>query len=113
MDISPAMAGAFFTFAVGLIAMLRPQATGKFVGIEPDNINGRVQLRTIGGFFIVLGMALIIANNSIAYRVIGASWTGSALVRITTSILEKQITGLTVIIFGGELLIATLFFIAT
>ena len=111
MDITPGMVGAFFAFSVGLLILLRPQAFGKFTDNEPTGSAGRAQLRALGGFFLVLGVAAIIVNTTMIYRVLGAGWAGAAIGRLTSSILDKEVTGLTAVIAGGELFAAVLFFI--
>lgn len=112
MSMAPNMIAAMVMTFLGIIALLRPQAVGEFVGLDPIGNDGRAELRSkMGGFFIALGITALVVNDPYVYMLLGIGWAGSVMARIFSALADKAFGWRTIAGIGVELIIALMFFI--
>ncbi|MFY9212622.1 MAG: DUF4345 family protein [Aestuariivita sp.] len=97
-----------FTIAFGLFGFLAPRYTASALDLEPTKSTmGLSEMRaSVGGLFVIAGLAALWLNDPMAYVMIGFAFTGAALGRVLSLIFDAPPVG-KVILFGGiELAIA-------
>jgi hypothetical protein len=105
---------ALLTVGFGLFGFLAPRYTAAALDLAPTTSTmGLSEMRaSVGGLFVVAGLASIWLNEPLGYAMIGFAFVGAALGRIVSLILDKPpVTK--VLIFGGiEAALATWFLAA-
>ena len=90
------------TVGFGLFGFLAPRYTASALDLEPGKSTmGLSEMRaSVGGLFVVLGLAAIWAAEPMLYAAIGFAFAGAALGRIVSLLLDKPPLG-KVFLFGG------------
>lgn len=106
------IAAAVLTIGFGLFGFLAPAWTAASLDLAPTNSTmGLSELRaSVGGLFVVTGIAVIWLNTPMAYAMLGVVYAGAALGRFVSVILDHPplIKAMT---FGGIELILALWLI--
>ncbi len=105
---------ALLTIAFGLFGFLAPRYTANALDLEPTKSTmGLSEMRaSVGGLFVVAGLAAIWLNAPLGYAMIGFAFTGAALGRVLSLIFDKPPVR-KVLVFGGiEAVLATWFLAA-
>jgi len=80
--------GALVTTMLGGLGLLRPVATGRWLGLEPTGRFGRSELRArYGGLFFALGAFALATRDEVAFTLVGAAWLGAAGARVGDALL--------------------------
>lgn len=106
--------GAILTIGFGLFGFLAPRYTAAVLDLEPTTSTmGLSELRaSVGGLFVMAGLAAIWLGDPLAYAMIGFAFAGAALGRLLSLIFDKPPV-IKVLIFGGiEAALAAWFLIA-
>ena len=83
--------GCILTALVGVYAMFNPKSTVSFTGLAPEGNRGITEIRVVFGvFFIVLGLFPIIANNLIAYQMLGFGYFFVGITRTISIFIDKS-----------------------
>ncbi|SMO42917.1 DUF4345 family protein [Ruegeria faecimaris] len=105
-------AAAVLTIGFGLFGFLAPAWTAASLDLAPTNSTmGLSEMRaSVGGLFVVTGIAVIWLNTPMAYAMLGVVYAGAALGRFVSVILDHPplIKAMT---FGGIELILALWLI--
>lgn len=93
---------ALLTIAFGLFGFLAPRYTAAALDLEPTNSTmGLSEMRaSVGGLFVVAGMAAIWLGQPLGYAMIGFAFVGAASGRALSLVLDKPPVR-KVLIFGG------------
>ncbi|MBJ6370741.1 DUF4345 family protein [Sedimentitalea arenosa] len=93
---------ALLTIGFGLFGFLAPAYTASALDLAPTNSTmGFSEMRaSVGGLFVVAGLAAIWLGTPTAYAMLGFAFAGAALGR-TLSLLLDHPPVLKVLIFGG------------
>lgn len=93
---------ALLTIAFGLFGFFAPRYTAAALDLEPTNSTmGLSEMRaSVGGLFVVAGMAAIWLGQPLGYAMIGFAFVGAALGRALSLVLDKPPVR-KVLIFGG------------
>jgi len=84
-------AGAFATFALGVLGVVRPLAAAKWVGIEPIGTLGVSEVRaTYGGLFTALGLCALVSQSPLVFTVVGLGWAGIAAGRLVSVWVDRS-----------------------
>jgi hypothetical protein len=83
---------AIGTIATGLISLIWPRSVTGFIGLEPTGPRGVTEIRAVlGAFFIGMGAAPLILNETAAYKTLGISYLLVAVVRTASMIIDKSV----------------------
>ena len=99
------------TIAFGLFGFLAPRYTASALDLKPtQSTMGLSEMRaSVGGLFVVAGLAALWLDEPLAYVMIGFAFLGAALGRVLSLILDRPPVR-KVILFGGiELVLALVF----
>ncbi|WP_050927749.1 DUF4345 family protein [Aestuariivita boseongensis] len=90
------------TIAFGLFGFLAPRYTAGALDLEPKGSTmGLSEMRaSVGGLFVVSGLAALWLDQPLAYAMIGFAFVGAALGRVLSLIFDKPPVG-KVLLFGG------------
>ena len=104
---------ALLTIAFGLFGFVAPRYTASALDLAPtDSTMGLSEMRaSVGGLFVVAGVAAIWINAPLAYAMIGFAFAGAALGRGLSLAFDKPPVA-KVIVFGGIEAALALWFIA-
>lgn len=93
---------AGLTIAFGLFGFLAPRYTASALDLKPTNSTmGLSEMRaSVGGLFVVAGLAAIWLAEPLAYAMIGFAFTGAALGRVVSMVFDNPPRG-KVLVFGG------------
>lgn len=93
---------ALLTVAFGLFGFVAPRYTASALDLQPtESTMGLSEMRaSVGGLFVVLGLAAIWLNDPMGYAMIGFAFTGAALGRVLSLILDKPPL-IKILVFGG------------
>jgi hypothetical protein len=93
---------ALLTIGFGLFGFLAPRYTASALDLEPTKSTmGLSEMRaSVGGLFVVMGMAALWLDHPTAYTMIGFAFVGAALGRVVSLIFDKPPL-VKVVIFGG------------
>ncbi len=82
---------ALATIAFGVFGFLAPRFTAKVLDLEPTTSTmGLSELRaSVGGGFVVLGLACIWLNDPMAYFILGITYVGLTLGRGVSIVIDK------------------------
>ncbi|MDJ0787576.1 MAG: DUF4345 family protein [Myxococcota bacterium] len=101
MELGPLLhnLGALATLGLGINGMLRPRATSRFVHMTPDGRMGLSEIRaTYGGLFAAMGAFALLAQDEVAFSLLGAAWVGAAVGRVFSIVVDDAREPLN---FGG------------
>lgn len=99
---------ALLTIGFGLFGFLAPAWTAASLDLAPTNSTmGLSEMRaSVGGLFVVTGLVAIWLNTPMAYVMLGVVYSGAALGRFVSVVLDNPPL-LKALTFGGiELLLA-------
>lgn len=104
---------AVLTIAFGLFGFVAPRYTASALDLAPTNSTmGLSEMRaSVGGLFVVAGLAAIWINQPLAYAMIGFAFVGAALGRCLSLLFDKPPVK-KVLIFGGIEAILAVWFLA-
>ncbi|MEO1733494.1 MAG: DUF4345 family protein [Pseudomonadota bacterium] len=93
---------ALLTIGFGLFGFLAPQYTAAALDLAPtDSTMGYSEMRaSVGGLFVVAGVAVIWLGLPAAYAMLGFVYTGAAVGRFLSLALDKPPV-VKVAVFGG------------
>ncbi len=93
---------AALTVAFGLFGFLAPRYTASALDLAPTTSTmGLSEMRaSVGGLFVVAGIAAVWLNEPLGYAMIGFAFVGAALGRIVSLVFDKPPLR-KVVIFGG------------
>ena len=95
-------AAALLTVAFGLFGFLAPRYTASALDLEPTaSTMGLSEMRaSVGGLFVVAGLAAIWLSEPLAYAMIGFAFAGAALGRVLSLVFDAPPLR-KVLVFGG------------
>lgn len=102
MEDTITLIASLLTIAFGLFGFLAPRYTASALDLEPTaSTMGLSEMRaSVGGLFVVAGIAAIWLDQPLGYAMIGFAFAGAALGRIVSLILDNPpVTK--VLVFGG------------
>ncbi|WP_209503995.1 MULTISPECIES: DUF4345 family protein [unclassified Ruegeria] len=104
---------ALLTIGFGLFGFLAPAHTANALDLAPTNSTmGLSELRaSVGGLFVVSGIAVIWLNSPMAYTMLGIAYAGAALGRFLSLALDNP-PFLKAATFGGIELVLAIWLIA-
>ena len=93
---------ALLTIGFGLFGFLAPRYTASALDLEPTKTTmGLSEMRaSVGGLFVVMGLAALWSGHPMAYAMIGFAFTGAVLGRVVSLIFDKPPVA-KVLVFGG------------
>ena len=93
---------ALLTIGFGLFGFLAPRYTATALDLEPTKSTmGLSEMRaSVGGLFVVAGIAAIWLDQPLAYAMIGFAFAGAALGRVVSLVFDKPPVK-KVLVFGG------------
>ena len=93
---------ALLTIGFGLFGFLAPRYTASALDLETTKSTmGLSEMRaSVGGLFVILGLAAIAINQPLAYAMIGFAFVGAAMGRVLSIVLDHPPL-LKVLVFGG------------
>lgn len=93
---------ALLTVGFGSFGFLAPRYTASALDLEPTKSTmGLSEMRaSVGGLFVIMGLAAIWSGHPIAYAMIGFAFVGAALGRVVSLIFDKPPVK-KVLVFGG------------
>lgn len=104
---------ALLTIGFGMFGFLAPAWTATSLDLAPTNSTmGLSEMRaSVGGLFVVTGIAVLWLNHPMAYAMLGVVYAGAALGRFVSVLLDNPplIKALT---FGGIELVLAVWLIA-
>lgn len=102
---------ALLTAATGLLALIKPDATYGFIGLNANGVRGVSEIRSIfGGMFIALGIVPLFLGP-VAYQMLGITYLAIAATRAFSIVFDKSyaqsnlISLVIEIVLGGILII--------
>lgn len=104
---------AVLTIAFGLFGFVAPRYTAAALDLSPTTSTmGLSEMRaSVGGLFVVAGLAAIWLDQPLGYAMIGFAFVGAALGRVLSLIFDKPPVK-KVLVFGGIEAALALWFIA-
>ena len=81
---------ALLTIGFGLFGFLAPRYTASTLDLETTKSTmGLSEMRaSVGGLFVILGLAAIAINQPLAYAMIGFAFVGAAMGRVLSIVLD-------------------------
>lgn len=103
---------ALLTIGFGLFGFLAPAHTAQALDLAPTNSTmGLSEMRaSVGGLFVVTGIAVLWLNHPMAYMMLGVVYAGAALGRFVSVALDNPPL-LKALTFGGIELVLALWLI--
>jgi hypothetical protein len=81
---------ALLTAATGLLALIKPDATYGFIGLNANGARGVSEIRSIfGGMFIALGIVPLFLGP-VAYQMLGITYLAIAAARGFSIVFDKS-----------------------
>ena len=81
---------ALATAATGLLALIKPDATYGFIGLNANGVRGVSEIRSIfGGMFIALGIVPLFLGP-VAYQMLGITYLAIAAARAFSIVFDKS-----------------------
>ncbi len=91
------------TIAVGVVALIWPNSTTSFIGLEPTGPRGITELRAVmGAFFIALGAAPLLLRVPETFRMLGIAYLAVAVVRTISMFADRSIVSSNLISIAFE-----------
>lgn len=105
---------ALLTIGFGLFGFLAPRYTASALDLEPTTSNmGLSEMRaSVGGLFVVVGLAAILLGEPLTYVMIGFMFAGAALGRMLSIFLDKPPLSKALMFGGVEAVLATWLIVA-
>ena len=105
---------ALLTIGFGLFGFLAPAFTLNALDLTTtDSTMGLSEMRaSVGGLFVVTGIAVLFLNNPMAYAMLGVVYAGAALGRFVSVLLDHPPL-MKAVTFGGIELVLALWLILT
>ncbi len=99
---------ALLTIGFGLFGFLAPAYTANALDLAPTTSTmGLSEMRaSVGGLFVVTGIAVLLLNNPMAYVMLGVVYSGAALGRFVSVVLDNPPLAKALIFGGIELVLA-------
>ncbi len=99
---------AILTIGFGLFGFLAPAWTAASLDLAPTNSTmGLSEMRaSVGGLFVVTGLAVLWFNNPMAYTMLGVVYAGAALGRFVSIALDNPPLAKAMVFGGIELALA-------
>ncbi len=99
---------ALLTIGFGLFGLLAPAYTADALDLAPTTSTmGLSEMRaSVGGLFVVTGIAVLLLNNPMAYVMLGVVYSGAALGRFVSVVLDNPPLAKALIFGGIELVLA-------
>ena len=93
---------ALLTIGFGLFGFLAPSYTASALDLAPTTSTmGLSEMRaSVGGLFVVAGLAAIWLGSPMAYAMVGFAFAGAALGRAVSLVLDNP-PAMKVLLFGG------------
>lgn len=93
---------AFLTIGFGLFGFTAPRYTASALDLKTTKSTmGLSEMRaSVGGLFVVAGLAALWLNTPLAYAMIGFAFAGAALGRLVSLLLDSPPL-IKVLVFGG------------
>ncbi|KEJ97636.1 protein of unknown function [Pseudosulfitobacter pseudonitzschiae] len=93
---------ALATVAFGLFGFVAPRYTAQTLDLAPTNSTmGLSEMRaSVGGLFVVSGLAVMWLDAPIAYGMLGFAYAGAAAGRVVSLVLDKP-PFRKLLVFGG------------
>ncbi|MBM1814713.1 DUF4345 family protein [Pseudosulfitobacter pseudonitzschiae] len=93
---------ALATVAFGLFGFVAPRYTAQTLDLAPTNSTmGLSEMRaSVGGLFVVSGLAVMWLDAPIAYAMLGFAYAGAAAGRVVSLVLDKPPLR-KLLVFGG------------
>ena len=102
-------AAGIATILTGVISLFWPLRVLGFTGLEVVGGRGVTEIRSIlGGFFIGLGVAVLLLNDPIAYRTLGIAYLVVAVVRTISMITDKSVVQSNIISVIAEVVLGVI-----
>lgn len=74
---------ALINIGFGAVALYRPEEIAELTGFKLLGVKGITEMRVaFGGFFLGMGVGVLLINEPGAYQAIGFAWLGAAAVRL-------------------------------
>jgi hypothetical protein len=81
--------GALVTLGLGILGLVRPAAAAALARVEPRGAMGLSEIRaTYGGLFAALGAFALVAQDMVAFTMLGAAWIGAAAARLVSTFVD-------------------------
>jgi len=105
---------ALLTIGFGLFGFLAPRYTASALDLAPTNSTmGLSEMRaSVGGLFVVAGLAAIWLDQPLGYAMIGFAFVGAALGRVLSLVFDNP-PMIKVLIFGGIEAVLAAWFLAS
>lgn len=105
---------ALLTIIFGLFGFLAPRYTAAALDLAPtDSTMGLSEMRaSVGGLFVVAGLAALWLDAPLAYAMIGFAFAGAALGRAVSLVVDHPPRGKTLLFGGIEAALAVWFLAA-
>lgn len=93
---------ALLTIGFGLFGFLAPRYTAAALDLQcTHSTMGLSEMRaSVGGLFVVAGLAALIVDAPLAYAMVGFAFAGAALGRVASIVLDRPPLR-KVVLFGG------------
>jgi hypothetical protein len=102
---------ALLTAATGLLALIKPDATYGFIGLNANGVRGVSEIRSIfGGMFIALGIVPLFLGP-VAYQMLGITYLAIAAARAFSIVFDKSYAQSNLISLVIEILLGAILFI--
>jgi hypothetical protein len=99
------------TAATGLLALIKPDATYGFIGLNANGVRGVSEIRSIfGGMFIALGIVPLFLGP-VAYQMLGITYLAIAAARAFSIVFDKSYAQSNLISLVIEILLGAILFI--
>lgn len=104
---------ALLTIGFGLFGFLAPAWTAASLDLAPTSSTmGLSEMRaSVGGLFVVTGIAVLWLNNPMAYAMLGVVYAGATLGRFVSVVMDNPPL-VKALIFGGIELVLAVWLIA-
>ena len=102
-------AAGIATILTGVISLFWPLRVLGFTGLEVVGGRGVTEIRSIlGGFFIGLGVAVLLLNDPMAYQTLGIAYLVVAVVRTLSMITDKSVVQSNIISVIAEVVLGVI-----
>jgi hypothetical protein len=79
--------GCILTVLVGAYAVFTPKNTVAVTALAPQGAHGITEIRTVGAFFIILGVAPFFLGAA-AFQMLGYAYFGAGVVRLISIFMD-------------------------
>ncbi|KPH09301.1 UNVERIFIED_ORG: hypothetical protein GGI57_000344 [Rhizobium aethiopicum] len=105
-----AFGAAAFTAFAGFVIMFAPGLAMRVFGLAPrgERREGFSEVRSMGGFYLGLGLGAVMLAQTLIYTVFGAAFAMAAFARIVSILSDKGSTYLNYLLLVVQAIIAAL-----